>query len=47
MLDTFHMNIEEDSFSSAIHQAGKLLYMHTGECNQTVVRQVGLYPLWA
>ncbi len=37
MLDTFHMNIEEDSFSSAIHQAGKhLLYMHTGECNRRV-----------
>ena len=37
MLDTFHMNIEEDSFSSAIHTAGKYLaYMHTGECNRRV-----------
>ena len=37
MLDTFHMNIEEDSFASAIHTAGGYLaYLHTGECNRRV-----------
>jgi D-psicose/D-tagatose/L-ribulose 3-epimerase len=31
-LDTFHMNIEEDSFSNAIHVAGKYLgHFHLGE----------------
>jgi D-psicose/D-tagatose/L-ribulose 3-epimerase len=31
-LDTFHMNIEEDSFSNAIHTAGKYLgHFHFGE----------------
>jgi D-psicose/D-tagatose/L-ribulose 3-epimerase len=31
-LDTFHMNIEEDSFSNAIHIAGKYLgHFHLGE----------------
>ena len=35
ILDTFHMNIEEDSFSAAIHTAGKALgYFHIGECNR-------------
>jgi len=35
MLDTFHMNIEEDSFSDAIHMAGSLLgHLHVGEVNR-------------
>ncbi len=37
MLDTFHMNIEEDSFSDAIRTAGDLLgHFHTGESNRRV-----------
>jgi len=37
MLDTFHMNIEEDSFGAAIRHAGPLLgHFHTGECNRKV-----------
>ena len=37
MLDTFHMNIEEDSISGAIRTAGKYLgHFHTGECNRRV-----------
>jgi D-psicose/D-tagatose/L-ribulose 3-epimerase len=37
MLDTFHMNIEEDSFSDAIRTAGPLLgHFHTGENNRRV-----------
>jgi D-psicose/D-tagatose/L-ribulose 3-epimerase len=36
-LDTFHMNIEEDSFGKAIHTAGPLLgHFHTGENNRRV-----------
>jgi D-psicose/D-tagatose/L-ribulose 3-epimerase len=35
MLDTFHMNIEEDSIGGAIRTAGPLLgHLHTGECNR-------------
>ena len=35
MLDTFHMNIEEDSIGGAIRTAGPLLgHFHTGECNR-------------
>lgn len=35
MLDTFHMNIEEDSIGGAIRQAGIYLgHFHTGECNR-------------
>lgn len=35
MLDTFHMNIEEDSFGGAIRSAGKYLgHLHTGEPNR-------------
>jgi len=35
MLDTFHMNIEEDSIGGAIRQAGPFLgHFHTGECNR-------------
>lgn len=37
MLDTFHMNIEEDSMSGAIRSAKGLLgHFHTGECNRRV-----------
>jgi D-psicose/D-tagatose/L-ribulose 3-epimerase len=37
MLDTFHMNIEEDSLGSAIRTAGPLLgHFHTGENNRRV-----------
>lgn len=37
MLDTFHMNIEEDSFSEAIRLAGSRLgHFHTGEANRKV-----------
>lgn len=35
MLDTFHMNIEEDSFGDAIREAGSLLgHFHMGEANR-------------
>lgn len=37
MLDTFHMNIEEDDMAAAICHAGKHLgHFHTGECNRRV-----------
>lgn len=37
MLDTFHMNIEEDSFGAAIRLAGSRLgHFHTGEANRKV-----------
>ncbi|NUL18918.1 sugar phosphate isomerase/epimerase [Agrobacterium tumefaciens] len=37
MLDTFHMNIEEDSFGEAIRTAGPLLgHFHIGESNRRV-----------
>ncbi len=37
LLDTFHMNIEEDSFYDAITTAGPLLRrLHTGEANRKV-----------
>jgi D-psicose/D-tagatose/L-ribulose 3-epimerase len=37
MLDTFHMNIEEDSIGGAIRTAGSRLgHLHTGECNRRV-----------
>ncbi len=40
MLDTFHMNIEEQSIGNAIRAAGKLLgHFHTGECNRMVPGQ--------
>lgn len=36
-LDTFHMNIEEDSISAAIRTAGPYLgHFHIGECNRKV-----------
>lgn len=35
MLDTFHMNIEEESFSNAIKEAGEYLgHFHLGEANR-------------
>ena len=37
MLDTFHMNIEEDDMAAAIRLAGSRLgHFHTGECNRRV-----------
>ena len=37
MLDTFHMNIEEDSIGGAIRSTEGLLgHFHTGECNRRV-----------
>ena len=37
MLDTFHMNIEEDFLGDAIRTAGDLLgHLHIGECNRKV-----------
>lgn len=37
MLDTFHMNIEEDDLPQAIRHAGSRLgHFHTGECNRRV-----------
>ncbi len=40
MLDTFHMNIEEDSFAEAIRTAGPLLgHLHTGEANRRLPGQ--------
>lgn len=39
-LDTFHMNIEEDSIGGAIRRAGRHLgHLHTGECNRRVPGQ--------
>lgn len=35
LLDTYHMNIEEDNMYDAIRQAGPLLgHVHVGECNR-------------
>jgi D-psicose/D-tagatose/L-ribulose 3-epimerase len=37
MLDTFHMNIEEDSIGGAIRTSGAYLgHFHSGECNRKV-----------
>lgn len=37
MLDTFHMNIEEESIGEAIRTSGEYLgHFHTGECNRMV-----------
>lgn len=42
MLDTFHMNIEEDSMIDAIHLAGSLLgHFHVGEANRRPPRPGG------
>lgn len=46
MLDTFHMNIEEDTMTGAILTAGKLLgHLHVGEANRKLPGQ-GRMP-WA
>jgi len=46
LLDTFHMNIEEDNFAEAIHEAGSLLgALHVGEGNRKIPGQ-GHLP-WA
>lgn len=35
LLDTYHMNIEEDNMYDAIREAGSLLgHLHVGECNR-------------
>lgn len=35
LLDTYHMNIEEDNIYDALRRAGKLLgHVHVGECNR-------------
>lgn len=45
MLDTFHMNIEEDSFIQAIRQVGRLLgRLHIGEANRRLPGQGGRIP---
>lgn len=47
MLDTFHMNIEEDSFGDAIRLAGdKLGHLHLGEANRRPPFAGGRIP-WA
>lgn len=46
MLDTFHMNIEEDSIGGAIRTAGPALgHFHTGECNRRLPGK-GRMPWW-
>ncbi len=46
LLDTFHMNIEEDNIANAIRTAGKhLRALHAGECNRKIPGQ-GPLP-WA
>lgn len=43
MLDTFHMNIEEDSLVEAIHTAGDMLcHLHVGEANRRLPGAGGL-----
>ncbi len=45
MLDTFHMNIEEDSFSAAFELAGNLLgRFHVGEANRKPPFENGRMP---
>lgn len=45
MLDTFHMNIEEDSFGDAIRMAGKYLgHFHLGEANRRPPFRGGRIP---
>lgn len=45
MLDTFHMNIEEDSFTEAIKLAGdKLGHLHLGEANRRPPYAEGRMP---
>lgn len=45
MLDTFHMNIEEDSIPDAIRKAGSLLgHFHIGEANRRLPGRGGRIP---
>jgi len=45
MLDTFHMNIEEDDFADAIKTAGDHLgHFHVGENNRKLPREGGNMP---
>ncbi len=45
MLDTFHMNIEEDSFGDAIRMAGEYLgHLHLGEANRRPPFREGRIP---
>ena len=45
MLDTFHMNIEEDSFADAVKLAGdKLGHVHVGEANRRCPNPNGRIP---
>lgn len=45
MLDTFHMNIEEDDFTEAIKEAGALLGgFHVGEANRKPPYREGRMP---
>ena len=45
MLDTFHMNIEEDSLTEAIRKAGGLLgHIHIGEANRRPPSAQGRIP---
>ena len=45
MLDTFHMNVEEDSFGDAVRLAGPLLgHMHVGEANRRPPHEGGRIP---
>ena len=47
MLDTFHMNIEEDSITDAIRKAGPLLgHFHVGEANRRCPAPGGRFD-WA
>ncbi|HWR11718.1 MAG TPA: sugar phosphate isomerase/epimerase family protein [Rectinemataceae bacterium] len=47
MLDTYHMNLEEDSFEEAIRTAGEYLgHFHIGECNRRLPFRGGRIP-WA
>ena len=45
LLDTFHMNIEEDSLTEAIRKAGGLLgHIHIGEANRRPPSAQGRIP---
>ena len=48
MLDTFHMNIEEDSLTDAIRRSGKLLgHFHVGEANRRCPGPNGRFDWYA
>lgn len=45
LLDTYHMNIEEDSFAGAIRSVGSRLgHFHVGECNRKPPNEQGKMP---